>query len=106
MVELCNVWSMMAIRVADSHVISDQQVVRMHEKPVCETCVAGDQRYSVTAGSVYTTAMATQQYWDEEGRYHFHNMNTSSQEFYCSNGHRWAEERKNYCSVPGCRYAR
>jgi hypothetical protein len=66
----------------------------------CPTCEAAGQKSRVYPGMTSTTCMGSQRYWDEEGVYHCHDPNTTSQRFSCSNGHVWGKSTTYEC--PGC----
>jgi len=36
-------------------------------------------------------------FYDEEGKYHDHDPNSSSTSYSCSNGHTWAESSRSSC---------
>lgn len=66
----------------------------------CPECVASDQKSTVRVGMSYSTCMGTQTYYDEDGKYHFHDPNSTSTNYSCSNGHSWSEVAKAKC--PSC----
>lgn len=68
----------------------------------CPTCVEQGLRSTVTEGPSLTTAMAYQPFYDEEGRYHVHDMNRQTTEYECSNGHAWSVTgiRPCWCGWP------
>ena len=66
----------------------------------CPECEASDKRSTVVVGPTVTTLMAGYEYYDEDGKYHSHDPNTHTTQYCCSNGHRWAEDRKSLC--PAC----
>lgn len=63
----------------------------------CPTCVEEGNKSIVSVGGSITTAMASHQFYDENGKYHLHDPNTSSTQYRCSNGHDWTESSKNKC---------
>ncbi len=44
-----------------------------------------------------TTLLASYPFWDEEGRYHLHDHNTSRRRYTCSRGHEWVEVETGSC---------
>ena len=65
---------------------------------ICPKCEAsgGRSRVYVTPGGI-STAMAYQPYYDEEGRYHYHDGNSFTQTWACSEGHSGAIVGANRC---------
>lgn len=63
----------------------------------CPECVKNGERSQVNVGTESTTLMYYQPYYDEEGVYHYHDMNTVTQTYSCSRGHSWATAIKNRC---------
>lgn len=52
----------------------------------------------------FSTAMGSHPYYDEKGRYHRHDPNLHSEEWSCSNGHRWVESSIDACPVKKCEW--
>lgn len=63
----------------------------------CEICVAHGLKSIVNVGISTSTAMWCPPFYDEEGRFHDHDMNTTTTQYSCSNGHEWAEASKPTC---------
>lgn len=63
----------------------------------CPECVKNNQKSIMSVGTSMTTLMYSAPFYDEEGRYHSHNPNTTTTEYSCSNGHRWRESVKPKC---------
>ena len=63
----------------------------------CPECVKNNQKSTMSVGASMTTLMYSAPFYDEEGRYHSHNPNTTTTEYSCSNGHRWSESVKPKC---------
>ena len=61
---------------------------------ICPECKEQGLRSCVTPGAGTSTLMYCPGYYDEDGRYHSHDLNTSSTSYSCSNGHRWTEVGK------------
>lgn len=50
----------------------------------------------------FSTCMMEHRFYDEDGRYHFHDPNRRTSEWSCSNGHRWVDVRWSRCPAQGC----
>jgi len=59
----------------------------------CPQCQQEGKKSIITIGFSTTTLMSTHAYYDEDGKYHFHNPNITTTEYSCSNGHEWTEKR-------------
>lgn len=70
----------------------------------CPTCVELDMTSRVYPGSTFTTTMATQSFYDEDGLYHRHDMNNRHTTYRCSNNHGWSEDTRAECGVAGCEW--
>ena len=69
----------------------------------CQKCVDENKKSIVYPdGYGASTLMANHPYYDEEGMYHFHDMNTCVTGASCSNGHRWRISSQAKC--PSCDY--
>ena len=52
-----------------------------------------------------STAMGgSQEYYDEDGRHHYHNVNRSSGQANCSSGHTLTVRLSTKCPAEGCEY--
>jgi len=60
----------------------------------------------VYQGAGFSTSMAGQLFWDEDGRRHNHDPNTTTWSFRCSNGHEWSVTQPHNCPVEGCEWKR
>jgi len=67
---------------------------------ICQECKNAGQKSIITALGGFTTSMYCAPYYDEEGKYHCHDMNVVGENFACSNGHRWTTQGHHKC--PGC----
>lgn len=67
----------------------------------CLTCQKEGKKSMVYIGISTSTCMGIQEYYDEEGRYHYHDPNYITANYSCSNGHTWSEARKKEC--PSCK---
>lgn len=65
----------------------------------CPTCVAEGKQSRVYVGGGASTSMYCPPFYDEDGKWHDHDMNLVSQSYSCSNGHKWTEavEQKCWC---------
>ena len=64
---------------------------------ICPQCKEAGLKSEVYPGAGRTTLMGWQPYYDEEGKYHSHDPNTTTIHFQCSNGHSWIEKKHNSC---------
>lgn len=64
---------------------------------ICKTCQAeGKKSYVYNRGGSGTLLMWNA-FYDEEGKHHVHDPNTTTYGYECSNGHTWSEEEKHGC---------
>lgn len=66
----------------------------------CPVCQEKNLESSVYPGMGTCTAMYCAPYYDTTGKYHHHNLNTTTTSYSCSRGHRWDVSRKGNC--PSC----
>ena len=66
----------------------------------CPECVKEGKQSNIYLLALPVTDMATHQYYDKDGDYHFHDPNTRATGYDCSNGHSWSEGQKPKC--PTC----
>lgn len=65
---------------------------------ICQECKKQGNTSKVYGGNTgFVTAMAVHSYYDEEGREHFHDPNTTTINYHSSNGHKWLESHKGLC---------
>ncbi len=64
---------------------------------ICKECQKDGQKSTVTGGFGTTTLLASYPFWDEDGRYHLHDYNTSRRRYTCSRGHEWTEVERGSC---------
>ena len=64
---------------------------------ICKQCQSQGLKSRVYPGPGMSTAMYCPAFYDEDGRYHNHDLNTHSTHFKCSNGHEWNENSVNTC---------
>jgi hypothetical protein len=63
----------------------------------CPTCVAEGKKSTVSVGIGMTTCAYYTPFYDEDGKYHYHDGNITTTELSCSNGHTWAQRSGNSC---------
>lgn len=63
----------------------------------CKQCEAAGIESTVSVGVSTRTAMAGRRFYDEKGRLHDHDNNTTTTPYSCSQGHQWKERKKNRC---------
>lgn len=57
----------------------------------CPECIKEGKKSNVYPGMSTTTLMKIFEYYDEEGKYHYSNPNTTTTYYSCSNGHKWSD---------------
>jgi hypothetical protein len=71
--------------------------------PECERTGQQSKLYMPT--SYFSTAMGgSQDYYDEDGHHHYHEVNRSRGTGHCSNGHTLNVDLSTKCKAPGCDY--
>jgi hypothetical protein len=55
----------------------------------CPKCVSAGLRSTVAVGISTSTCIASSAYYDEDGRYHLDDPNTTTTGYSCSQGHNW-----------------
>lgn len=68
----------------------------------CPVCEKEQLKSYVYPGTGSTTLLGHRPYYDEDGNYHYHDPNTTTVRYNCSNGHAWREQSKRRC--PSCDY--
>jgi hypothetical protein len=63
----------------------------------CPECEKLGFKSCVYPNGCSVTAMCSNNYYDENGKYHVHNMNTRTTHYTCSNGHSWVEDTTGSC---------
>jgi len=63
----------------------------------CPVCIEQGLKSLVNVGHGTTTLMHCQPYYDENGKHHHHDRNTSTSNFSCSNGHSFTVSRQGSC---------
>ena len=68
------------------------------ETKFCPECQkAGKKSKVFYEGSSRTGLAGGRFFWDEDGKRHSHDPNTTTHAFRCSNGHNWTEKQKHKC---------
>jgi hypothetical protein len=57
---------------------------------ICKECKAAGKRSKVFEEGCTTTLVHCPPFYDEEGKRHVHDVNTSTVGYQCSNGHHWS----------------
>ena len=68
-----------------------------NERVICQECEKAGKASRVYPGVSMTTDMYFRPYYDEDGRLHDHDGNTSTTSYSCSNGHEWSKSRTGRC---------
>jgi hypothetical protein len=70
---------------------------------ICPQCREAGKKSRVYVGGNYTTCMYSPPFYDEEGRYHNHDPNSTTTDYTCSNGQSWQSVGKTgcWCGWPG-----
>lgn len=64
---------------------------------ICPECEKQGLRSRINIGSGSTTAMWCPPFYDEDGRFHNHDSNTTTTNYWCSRGHHWVGKGKGSC---------
>ena len=63
----------------------------------CPECEKQDLKSRVYPGMGSSTLMYCQPFYDEEGKYHTHDSNTTTWQYSCSEGHEWRGSSSGSC---------
>lgn len=63
----------------------------------CPFCTSRDDRSAVFVDCTIKTALAVSHYYDEAGRWHMHDPNTTSIVYHCAANHVWRDEKRDRC---------
>ena len=63
----------------------------------CPECEKENKKSFVYIGYATSTCMCINQFYDEEGKHHYHNPNITTQHYTCSNEHAWTENINSHC---------
>lgn len=70
---------------------------------ICDSCKSEGKRSRIEILSSSSTLIAgPSPHYDEDGRFHVHDPNTTTTSFMCSNGHEWTKTAGVYCPVDSC----
>lgn len=64
---------------------------------ICPKCKKEGKKSRVYPGMGTSTLLFCPPFYDEEGKYHNHDSNTTTTEYKCSNGHKWTERTSGSC---------
>ena len=64
----------------------------------CPVCLEKDLQSKVFPQGMACTLLYCAPYYDEDGKYHNHDSNTSTYSYSCSHGHRWTVSSTGKCS--------
>jgi hypothetical protein len=64
---------------------------------ICSECKKVGKKSKVYSGASSSTLMHCQPFYDEDGKYHNHDMNITTTNYSCSNGHSWQEHYRSSC---------
>lgn len=65
---------------------------------ICEQCKSEGKKSTIIAnGGGMTTLACTHDYYDEDGKRHYHDPNYSIHGYQCSNGHTWTTRSYSSC---------
>ena len=67
------------------------ELIELVGKVICAECKKMDWKSRVYSEGGSRTLMATIEYWDEDGNYHYSDPNTTSIQYRCTNGHSWSK---------------
>lgn len=70
---------------------------------ICQRCQAEGKRSTIQCpGFGVSTLMCSDEFYDESGKLHHHDPNSTAMTYRCSNGHSWTVRKKTRC--PSCDY--
>ena len=72
----------------------------MNKCPFCEKEGKKSKLYS--GGAMQTLMGGSESFYDEDGKKHYHEINTTTRDYHCSNGHYFTRKYKQKC--PSCDY--
>ncbi len=64
---------------------------------ICPQCKKEGKKSKVYVSMGTSTLLFCPPLYDEDGKYHDHDSNITTQEYTCSNGHKWATETHGSC---------
>jgi hypothetical protein len=66
-------------------------------KKFCPVCKEKGMKSCVYGGTGNVTLMHCPTFWDEDGNFHSHDINTSTATWRCSQGHTWITRESGKC---------
>lgn len=63
----------------------------------CKECEKLGLKSKVYSSTKAVTCMGSSPFYDENGKYHYHDMTTIFTDYQCSNGHDWTEMSNSKC---------
>lgn len=76
------------------------------ERLFCPQCTVESKTSSVREGVSSTTAMWYAPFYDDDGDYHVHDMNYTTTEYTCSNGHQFNVNSSHPCPNTNCNWGK
>ena len=70
---------------------------------ICLKCKENGLKSIIRPGASSSTLIYNCPYYDEDGKYHYHDMNTTTTNYTCSNGHQWvivSSRQSCWCGWP------
>lgn len=64
---------------------------------ICQTCVSENKKSTIQEGYTTSTCAGGGFFYDENGKKHYHDPNTHTTRYCCSNGHKWSEKVEGSC---------
>ena len=64
---------------------------------ICSECKEKGDKSIVYPGTSSTTLLYCQPFYDGHGKYHHHDLNTTTTAYKCSNGHSWITKSEGEC---------
>jgi hypothetical protein len=71
---------------------------------ICKECKKQGLKSNIFPGGASTTLMSRSPFYDENGVYHSHDPNVTTQSFRCSNEHNWTEKFHSACPAKNCEW--
>ena len=75
-------------------------MINFNQCPICKKLGYKSKLY--LSGCEISTLLTSQQFYDEEGKFHIHNFNESYTNWYCSRGHQGIKIASTKC--PNCNF--
>lgn len=71
----------------------------------CPVCAEYNDTSIVYTGASYSSLVHCSPFY-EDGIRHYHDVNSYTTEYRCSNGHRFKQISENKCPAPGCTFVK